>query len=383
MTLIAAAGLSARALVDAAVREGFEVIALDLFGDVDTRAAARQWLPIGEPAAMRIDDAALIDALRSLAQRGDVAGWIVGSGFEGRPDLLERGSALLPLIGNAPDAVRSVRDPATFFAALDAAGIGHPEVRFDQPIDPSLDQSLDPDGWLLKDAGGCGGWQVRRADAAAAATLAPGHYLQRQLPGEPMSATFVANGRHACVLGFNRLLTRGFGAHPFVFCGAIGPVSVPREVDAALRAAADALSAAFGLRGLGSIDFMRDGSSVGVLEVNPRPPASIALYRDAGVVRAHLQACLHGELPPLLATHSGPVEGFEIVFARRALRIGPEAAARLAVWPRCHDRPAAGVSFGVGDPVCTLAASGDAPEPVRHHLQVDGERLLSTLESLS
>ena len=129
MTALAVVSLSARMLAEAAVDDGFEVVALDLFGDADTRRASAEWHRVGDPASLSIDGAELLSVLKALAQRGSVAGWIAGSGFEGRPDLLESGAALLPQIGTRAGAMRRVRDPQTFFGFLDARGIAHPMVR--------------------------------------------------------------------------------------------------------------------------------------------------------------------------------------------------------------------------------------------------------------
>ena len=104
---------------------------------------------------MRIDGERLLDALGALAQRGDVEGWVIGSGFEGQTELLAEASAVLPLFGTAASNVKRVRDPQAFFAALDRHGIAHPAVQHS-----ALD---DATGWLVKDSGGCGGWQVRAA----------------------------------------------------------------------------------------------------------------------------------------------------------------------------------------------------------------------------
>lgn len=388
MSALAVVGLSARAMAEAASREGFDVIALDLFGDADTRAVASRWWPIGEPDALRIDADALLAALGTLAARGDVSGWIAGSGFDGRPGLLADAGQRLPLIGTSPAAVRLVRDPQRFFATLDAAGIAHPEVRH-----TPFDEGEPAEGWLLKDGRGCGGWQVSRPAHADDIALGQGRYLQREAPGRAMSATFVGHGSGgsgghggATVLGFNRLLTRRFGRHPFVFCGAIGPVAVPPSVERRVHAAVDMLADAFDLRGLCSLDFLLDGDDVRVLEINPRVPATIALYPDACPIRAHLHACGPRVEREPASTPIPGVRGFEIVFARHALRVDARAAAVLGDWPRCHDKPfvadVSGASFEPGDPLCTLSAQGDDADSVQRALNADVERLLDTLESL-
>ena len=106
---LALAAISARPLAEAAAREGFNAIALDLFGDRDTCRAASEWLPIGAPEALRIDATKLLDALSTLARRGDVRGWVAGAGFDGCADLLEQGAARLPLLGGYIANARAAR----------------------------------------------------------------------------------------------------------------------------------------------------------------------------------------------------------------------------------------------------------------------------------
>jgi uncharacterized protein len=387
MSSIAVAAISARMLAEAARDDGFDAVALDLFGDVDTRRACSQWLPIGRPDMLHIDDALVLAALGSLAQRG-VEGWIVGSGFEGRPDLLERGATLLPLIGTQADAVRCVRDPRAFFEFLDAQGIPHPPVSQTVPADDR--------GWLVKDANGCGGAHIRRLvpqHGELPPEPVPGQrYFQREMQGLPMSASFIGNGSDARVLGFNRLIVRRLGTRPFVFCGAVGPVPLPDEVAERLTAAVRVIVAAFSLRGLGSLDFILDGNDFGVLEVNPRPPASIALYgrrhflsvsqrAPHGAVAAHVRACLQGELPEPAAQHSSDtVQGTEIVFAPRPVRIDELAAQRLAERADCHDLPSGAMHFATGDPICSVSAAAADAERVHALLDLRRQAVHQSLE---
>ena len=382
MQTLGVAAVSARAMAQAAAHDGFDVVALDLFGDVDTRRAASRWLPIGAPGSLHIDAAQVLAALRELAREREggvpLVGWVAGSGFEGEPDLLAQGAAVLPLIGTAAAAVRRLRDPALFFGFLAGERIPHPPVSFEPPE--------DAEGWLMKDAHGCGGWHVRRPPWPKDERLPAHHYYQREMAGLPMSATFIADGRDVHVLGFNELSVRRFGTRPFVFCGAVGPVPIAADMARRVTAIAQALSAEFELRGLCSLDFMRDGDAIGALEVNPRPPASMSLYRrpfGSGLMQAHVRACLEGALPPATPAQAQDVEGMEIVFARRPLQLDAAAARRLAAWPGIHDLPDAGQRFDIDDPVCTLSAGGSDAGQVRMRLNEGRERLLQSLETLA
>jgi len=349
--LLAVAALSARMLAESARDGGYRPVALDLFGDADTRRTAQEWRPIGTPANLAIDGEALLAALHRLRGQG-AAGWIAGSGFEGRAALLAAGARLLPLIGNAPAVVAAVRDPACFFGRLAALGIPHPPSSVAAPPLPA--------GWLRKNFASSGGWAVRLAGRRLPGEA--GTYYQRIAPGQPMSALFLADGRRARLLGVNLQIVRRLGGRPYVFRGCIGPLPVAAGLRRELAGMLDALSADFGLRGLNSLDFLLDAGRPAVLELNPRPSASMALYRDAlpgGLLRAHVAASREGRLPAAGDDAPGTLRGFEVVFAHRRQRVGTAGAAAMAQCAWCHDLPAGGAALAWGEPVCTVSAAGN------------------------
>lgn len=396
--LIALAGLSARMLAEAARDGGLRAVALDLFGDVDTRRAAESWLPIGDPARLAIDRDALFAALRSQRAQG-ASGWIAGSGFEADIGVLAAGARLLPLIGNTAEVVAAVRDPAKFFRRLAALGIPHPETRLALPVAAA--------GWLRKNAGSSGGRAVGPVEhgvpPGAGQTPSDGdadgdgddggiHY-QRLAPGRPMSVLFLADGRRSRVLGVNRQIVRRLGRQPFVFRGCIGPLPVPPVLRDALHGIVDALTADFGLRGLNGLDFLLDGERLAVLELNPRPPASIALYPDAlpgGLIRAHLAASLDQGLPAAAGNGAAPsagqaaqvstVRGIEVVFADRHYRIDAAAADVLARQPWCHDLPQHGSCVPPAVPLCTVSAAGGTETEVQALLRQRRRQITLLLE---
>jgi uncharacterized protein len=370
MPLLVVAAHSARLLAELARAEGHEVIALDLFGDADTRAASRRWSSIAAARhSMKIDAPACLAALRAAAEAG-AAGWIAGAGFEAHAELLEEGARLLPLIGMPAAALRPVRDPRLFFARLDALGIGFPPVAWSAPGEPS--------GWLLKDAHGSGGWHIRQAAGAEASAS---HYWQREAAGLPMSTSFIANGREALVLGHNRLIVRALGARPHVYCGAIGPLALPDAVAAELGRIVQALTAEFALRGLCSLDLLLDGERIAVLEVNARPSASHALYRHRlPLIAAHIAACRDAVLPPGISA-DGTVHAHRIVYARRAFELHDSGAAWLHGSPDVHDLPSPASRFEAGDPVFSLSASALDHDTLIDHLKQRRDALLTLLET--
>lgn len=384
------AGLSARLMAEAAARDGYSVIALDTFGDTDTQRCALRCAPIGRPDDPGLDAQRLLSALSEAAAQPGVIGWVAGSDLECRPELLEHAAALLSLIGTPPAAVRRVRDPAVFFPALDALGLPHPETQLQAPRDPR--------GWLCKHARSAGGWHIRRADDAHALEPERQPYFQREQAGTPMSALFIGNGSRARLIGCHELIVRALGARPFVYRGAIGPVALPPDRQALLDDMLQTLTSTFALRGLASLDFIDDGQRFWLLEINPRPSASMGLH-GGGLMRGHVEACLEGRLPAVNvagrddAGHRHEQEprsedagagdagaastddrrqpalrGSEIVFARTALRLSAAQAAALAARTDCHDLPAAGTRFEAGDPVCSVSAFGASAAGLRAEL---------------
>jgi predicted ATP-grasp superfamily ATP-dependent carboligase len=362
------AGLCVRALAESARQGGWDVVALDLFGDADTRAASIHWACIGEASALRIDPALLHRELQRAAARPRVDGWVPAGGFEGAPGLLAAGGAALPCLAIAPAGMARLRDPATFFGALDRHRLAHPPVSLAPPADPA--------GWLAKRAGGCGGVHIRTAAQALAdpAGLPADTYFQRARPGTPMSALFLADGERFRVVALNRLVVQPVWPLPHVYAGAVGPV----HDDGLERAVEDALSALapeFGLRGLASLDFLADGPQASWLEVNPRPSATLQLHADAwpgGLVRAHVDA-VHGRLPAAAPRRDAAMRGHLTVFAdRRGLVAG---ACDPVDRGHVHDLAAPGTAFARGEPMCTVSAEAAGIDEVLRQLEARAARV--------
>jgi predicted ATP-grasp superfamily ATP-dependent carboligase len=287
------------------------------------------------------------------------------------------GGRALPCLGMSTAQVGRLRAPATFFGTLAHLGLAHPAVSLARPTDPA--------GWLAKRAGACGGAHVR--DAAEMGRAGGPHadtFYQRFQAGVPMSALFVADGTRAVVVALNRQLVRAFGSCRHVYAGVVGPLD-----DAALLArveqALEGLTGAFGLRGLASLDFIADGATPWLLEINPRPSASMELHADAwpaGLVQAHLRA-VRGRLPDTPPRRATGVRGHRIVFADGACRIDAALAGTLARSPHCHDLPPAGARFAGGDPVCSVSAEGVTGDEVQRALGARAQAVSVRLAALA
>ncbi|MEI9901306.1 MAG: ATP-grasp domain-containing protein [Hyphomicrobium sp.] len=127
-------------------------------------------------------------------------------------------------------------------------------------------------------------------------------YYQQRLDGEPHSVLALAgSGGHARDR-HHAPVAVGSGPRPYRYGGAVGPVELPPGIEDRMRAAAAKLCAALGLIGLVSFDFLIAGDTPYLLEVNPRPSATLDVFDDAAgtLFKAHLAACA-GAAPPLPA----------------------------------------------------------------------------------
>lgn len=105
-----------------------------------------------------------------------------------------------------------------------------------------------------------------------------------------MSAAFWGAGSQTELLGMCQQILglRELGARfPFQFCGAWGPLAIPQQIEEQLQTIGSRLVGTCGLQGLFGIDFIwNDLNEVWLIEVNPRPTASMELLERCG--RNHL-----------------------------------------------------------------------------------------------
>jgi predicted ATP-grasp superfamily ATP-dependent carboligase len=337
---------------------------LDAFGDLDTREVAAAWRRVPVDGQWRFRSGALLAAAAALAPPSVPLVW--GSGFERAPGLLARLAAGRPLWGTDPGVVRAVKDPVRFAAVARALGIRHPEVRTAPPDDWR--------GWLCKRAGAAGGGHVRQATARL--PRGRGWYWQREVPGRAVSALVAADGSTAGTLGTSEQWTAPSPGRRYRFAGALAPARLSSTAHERLCTAAVSLAERHGIRGLASVDALVQGDEVIVLELNPRPGASLEAYErahGANLFRIHHQACagrLAAALPPVRA-----VAGAAIVHADRQGRIPADFP-----WPGfAADRTPGGTTLRAGAPVCTvLAEAGDAAA-VRALLAARGRAVLTAI----
>lgn len=358
-------GASVRAAAEAAARDGWEISAIDQFGDVDTRRAALTWHPLGSPIN-----------LAPLVARLPPGGVMVTGGMEDWYEMLDAIRPDREVWVPTTEALRTVREPNFL---QDVAR----RCDFDFPAWMDVRKGAAPDGWLVKSRRLSGGRGVGRATRLLPAGDC---YFQARTAGRPFGAAFLATETDTLLIGLTRSMTRAVGHRPFMYTGSVGPVNATIEARQKLRWLGETIRRRMSLRGLFGVDLLAAPNSerISLLEINPRYTAGMELlenFRSRSLVTSHLEAWRGqaARLPDIPAT----CRVKRVVWAQHSLRWNPRWQLQMAdAFPSLtlHDLPQPGSAIDAGEPLVTVWAEGEQMgEPLRQvrHLETQLLRLVA------
>ena len=388
-------GASVRAMAESARRAGRAVYAADLFCDVDLQAISTEAVAVTNESG----DAAggYPWSLRTAAATfPPSAVWCYTGALENHPDLVDAIAGVRPLAGNPGDVLRQVRDPAQVVDAASAAGLVFPETHL-SPCRVPIDGTF-----LIKPIAGAGGRGIQRWTPEVASDYRrhhagepnPLHVWQRFEAGLSLSAAYclspgtaspgTASPGTARLLGLTRQLIGEpwCRAGRFAWCGAITlwPNRVSPDfgrLAARLHRLGDILADQFHAVGLVGVDLVADEAGrLTVLEVNPRPTASMELFERSGVcsmAASHLSACgfpASARLPqPTGPAEPATIWAKAVLFAEQATPISQPLIDALILeanawtkadggWPALADIPRPGQILAARGPAVTIFATG-------------------------
>jgi uncharacterized protein len=369
------ASVSGRALAEAARRAGFTPLVADFFADADTQEAAhacRKLTGLARGFRWR----SLYPALSALAELAPspVLGLVYGSGFEDRPELLKLISRRWPLLGTGASAVARLKSPETFFATLDRLGIPHPPTQNDPPARGGRWLAKT---WLVKKRGGAGGSHITPSRVARAKA---DHYFQERVAGRAVSALFVACGGEARVLGFSEQWTSPLPSRPWRYGGAACPASLSPSLARKMTTTVKKLARAYPIKGLASADFLLCGEVPLLLEINPRPGATLDIF-DRGkrpLLSLHIEAARQGKLPSrALELHDAMASA--IVYATCRAQAPADGA-----WPAwVADRPQPSEWIDKSRPICTVSARAGTVAGARRLAESRRRKILQLFQAAS
>lgn len=359
---------SGRMLAQAAFGLGLKVWVIDCYQDVDTQYYAPNSYKIATLAKVH-----LMPIVEVLIQQYGITKVIVGSGLETFPDSLQYLAARLRLLGNHPAVWERLSDKRGFFQRLDYLDIPYPKVRFKHPCDET--------DWLVKPQQGQGGEGIHH-DRLRSNNTEYKHqvYWQQYQAGSAHSVLFLADKKQAQIIGFNTQWCCAFDDdRAFIFSGIRTGTDLSLAQQAMINNWVKKLVLEYALIGLNTVDFISTDQHCWLLEINPRPSASMQLY-SAAWLGQHIQICLRGHLnkatllPYQCATR--PLNsGYQVVYAPQEVRIPQNFT-----WPvGCVDLPKAGAIIATTQPICSIIANAQCSSHLMALLQTRQQSLLSKL----
>jgi predicted ATP-grasp superfamily ATP-dependent carboligase len=343
------AAVSGRALAASARRAGYAPLVVDFFADDDTRAVAKACVRLEGAAERGFQADELLAACDGIAGSAQLAGFVYGSGFEDRPAVLEAIERRWRILGNPAATVAGLKDPLAFAALCRDCAAPHPQTSLERPDDLSR--------WLARQRGGSGGGHIRAANDDLAAD--PRTYYQQRVTGRPVSALILADGARGSIVGFSDQWASPTLGRPFRYGGAVRPAALAPAMAQSLTSAVERVLSRAPLVGLNSVDFLVSDDQFWLLEVNPRPGATLDIFEPENapgdsLFARHVAACDGALLPPW---RSGGARAAAIIHADCELISSPRMD--WPVWAR--DRQPAGSFVGEGEPFCTVLAEGANP----------------------
>ncbi len=338
------AAISGRSLAAAARRGGFRPLVADLFNDADTLALADRAVKLSGSLQAGIDEGRIVETLSELAGGDEPVAVVFGSGFERKPEMIDAISKEFSVSGNSAKTIRLVKDPVSLSRLCSELKIPHPDIRFDTPENPQE--------WLTKLTGGAGGSHVKPANGDASG---PERYFQRFISGKNLSALFLADRHKAHIVGFSRQWSSPSKNTPFRYGGAVRLRRYDGQKTAWIEERLTALTRHTGLAGLCSADFIEGDCGLHLIEINPRPGATLDIFdsEETPLIREHLRAVMGCNLS--IPAYRGSAAS-AIAYTAKAISAFPQVA-----WPAMTaDHQLSGTALQAGDPVCTVFATANS-----------------------
>lgn len=356
---VALFGASVRALAQSAAAAGFDVFGADLFLDDD----------LAEVCAVGcgIPTKSYPQGFREMADHWKGIPRVYTGGLENHPDVVEHFAHTGPLWGCPPESLSACRAPT----ALQGLGFNTPAIKLD-PTNVPVDGT-----WLRKPIRSSGG---RGIETWRGGELPADCVLQQRVDGQSCSASFLAAADRTVLIGAaTQFVGEAWtGAPQFVYAGGVAPLDLTESETRRLEQVGETLRVAFGLRGLFGVDAIRRGAEWSVIEINPRPTASMELFELAGIANVFELHCVAFKGPETTLKRPARAAGKAILYAAAPFEL-TESIPPVENGIRLADRSQAGTKFAAGDPVATVISTGKSMEEVDETLKRGIARLRNRL----
>lgn len=371
VTNLLVVGVDISSAAYSAEKAGYEVYAVDHYGDQDLRAVCNECLSIikqkkGHSCGFFANDynpEILLNLAKNIVEKHEVDGIVIGSGLEDNTNVLRELHDLTPIIGNPPATIEKVRDKHTFFKELERLNVPCPTSKVAVGLEAAKRIAKDI-GYpiVCKPIVGFGGTAIRKAKDQkeledAFKNISKNNktiLIQKYIRGKPTSVSLLSTNNAVTSLTVNEQLLgleETGQTEPFGYCGNIVPLSESKSVIDKCKEVSEKVVRHFNLIGSNGVDITLSDGVPYVVELNPRFQGTLECVErvtQLNLMRCHVQSCLEEKLPKLMK------ESDE--FWIRLILFSPERSVTpdFSVFKEVRDVPLEGAVIEKGEPLCSV-----------------------------
>jgi len=379
------AGFNTRPLVYSLNRAGYEVYAVDFFGDIDLYPYTKDCLILTKKLSVSYDlvknnysEYLPLLILELLEKYPEIKYLIIGSGLD---DAIEERALILKEINrkkykilnlnNELEVIKKSRDREFIFNFLKKGGFDVPRTVSLEEVRSKVNELEYP--FILKKRSGSGGTNIykihNKSDLSSninlinRETFDPKDWLiQEYIEGNPVSCTTISNGEESEVISVNHQIVGDKSLNApkeFMYCGNVVPANVFAEERKLIVEISLKLSAELGLKGINGFDFVLRNQYPYIMEINPRIPGSIRASEEAmniNLLDLHIKSFTDKGWEFVKKTlKDAKIENFTtkmIFFAPK--EIDKNLLNKINDLEYVHDKPEPVKNIYKGEPVCTI-----------------------------
>jgi len=347
---------SARMLARYTKNIAYDPLVIDCYSDVDTKQLAIECVCVNSLALKDVET-----AFNLLVNKYSISHVIYGSGLECHLSTLEFLEKKLTVLGNTLDVYQSAQNSVYFFLKLKKLEILYPDTLFQPPKEGC--------NWLIKPVQGEGGLEIKRMDGKGKASNLC--YWQQYIAGVSMSVLFIATENDYKIIGFNKQLLTQVEGSEFIFSGVLSQLTVNNEIVKTISFWLDKLITEFDFKGINSLDFIVNDGCCYMLEINPRPSASMQLYAD-DILSEHIACFYTNKISQSIALKT--YRAYKIIFAEKKMVL------KNIKWPLwVVDIPEIASIIHIGMPICSIIAGGKNEQQVEDLLLSRQQQLMNLI----
>jgi len=287
-------GFNSRPIAKSLNNAGFSVYAVDFFGDWDLSPVTEDFAAVApvlersgeiQGASQRSFQEIMIELAADLVNKHPrIQGCLLGSGFDDRPELVEKINSIVPLIGTSANGIRVARDFEGIHRMAAEAGFKIPKII---PAIDSLALSKIQLPYVLTPRHSSGGLSKKliqkpldlQNELDLSLETRENLVIEEFVPGYPMSCTFIKTRDTVNIVAVNDQVIGEPACNPpgpFYYCGNVTPTRAPGMIAKRARLCCQSLAELLPVQGLNGIDFVGTPEGIYFMEVNPRIPGSLA-----------------------------------------------------------------------------------------------------------